>query len=1054
MAKQPVSINFGGALDTKTDPFQLETGKFSSLINMVRTKGGLLTKRPGYGLLNATSPTGNYLTTLNDNLTLIGKTVSAYSQNLSKWITKGNLQPCSLNVLPLIRNNLNQTQADCAIAGGLVLTVFSQINSGTTNYLYAIADATTGQNIVQPSSLPVISGGTISGSSRAYVVGSYFVIVSPVTVSSTTFLQYVSIPFNNPVNTTTNSPNISVAQNVTSEIYSAVSANPGWDAVAVNSSSNNTLVVAYNSITGAQGVHVATLTVSQIALAQSSNTIQPYNATGYIGAIVSICVDLTVSPNIFYVTFWNTASTTGYTFAFYIGLGTITTKFAPVVTMAGTTACVNIGMAAQNGVCTIFNEVTNAYSYDSAIPSNFINGQTITSSGSVGTPYVAVRSVGLASKPFLVNGSIYFNAVYVSPYQPTYFLMNGSLTTSAAPIVVAKLAYQNAGGYVALGLPNVTLTNGIAQLPYFYKDDVEALTTLNNTQQTTTGGIYSQTGINLASFNTQTTAISAVEIAGGLQISGGFLAQYDGYLPVEQNFFLFPDSVEATWSTTGGSVAAQPDGSTNTKAYAYQAVYEWTDNQGIAHRSTPSIPIFVTTTGTGTTGSITVNVPYLRLTQKISNPVKIVLYRWSAFNQVYQQVTSITAPKLNITTSDSIAIVDTLADASILGNNFIYTTGGVVPDYSAPATNILTLFDTRVWQVLAEDPNTLAVSKQVIKGTPVEMSSLFTIYVAPNLGTTASTGPMTGLAPMDDKLIIFKKNAIYYINGTGPDNLGNTSVGCSLGNYSQPTFITSVVGCTNQNSIVLTNAGLMFQSDKGIWLLPSSLREPTYVGAPVEAFNSLTVTSAKIIPQTNYVVFTLSNNQMLMYDYFYNDWGEFQGPYAVASCIYQNLHTLIDKYGNVLQQTPTAYLDNQNPVNLKFRTGWFNLASLQGYQRLYDFYFLAKFLSPHSLLVQIAYDYNPSIVHETIITPQNYSSPTPGPFGTPTPFGSPANVEQWRIHSKIQLCQSFQITITEVFNPAYATVAGAGFTMSGITMNVEVKKATRPISGGLTSGVS
>ena len=57
------------------------------------------------------------------------------------------------------------------------------------------------------------------------------------------------------------------------------------------------------------------------------------------------------------------------------------------------------------------------------------------------------------------------------------------------------------------------------------------------------------------------------------------------------------------------------------------------------------------------------------------------------------------------------------------------------------AIGISTLFDTRLWQVDAEDPNTLWISKQVIENTPVEMSQLFTIYVAPNIGTTSSTGP-------------------------------------------------------------------------------------------------------------------------------------------------------------------------------------------------------------------------------------------------------------------------------------------------------------------------
>jgi hypothetical protein len=769
--------------------------------------------------------------------------------------------------------------------------------------------------------------------------------------------------------------------------------------------------------------------------------------------------------------------------------------------------------------------VTNAYGFDSAVPSNFINAVTVSSTGTVGSPYVGIRSVGLASKAFVQNGQIYFLSAFQSPFQPSYFLINGSTTTAAAPIIVSKLAYENGGGYLTLGLPGIAQVNGVSSITYLYKDLVEALNTLNNPQQTTAGGIYSQTGINLVNFDVGTTDIDSAEIAQNLHISGGYLAQYDGYLPVEHNFFLFPDSVECTYtensaktptgtassgaftivlsSATGvfpgmtiadstnptyipagttiilvngttitmsaaathaisgdtlaiqGNIAAQPDGSTNTDAYYYQVTYEWSDNNGLIYRSAPSIPVAVTTASTGTAGIVAVKVPTLRLTAKTANPVKIVIYRWSVAEQEYQQVTSITAPVLNSTTVDSITFVDTLPDADIVGNNILYTTGGVVADCNGPANNgIMCLFDTRLWMVDAENPNTLWVSKQVIPNTPVEMSQAFTIYTAPTAGTEESLGPVTALFPMDDKILIFFSSGIYYINGVGPDNLGTTSVGCPLGNYSQPIFITTIAGCNNQQSIVLTQDGVMFQSDKGIYRLDRNLAME-YIGAPVEDFNGYTVNSAQVIPKTNYVLFTLAGiNQFLMYDYYYGQWGTFLGVSALSSCIYQGLHTVIDVYGRILQETPGVYLDVNTPVLMNFTTSWINIASLQGYERFVDFYILAKYLSPHSLLCSVAYDYNNSILNQKLITPGNFSPTTPSPFGVPTPYGSPGNKEQWRVHAKQQLCQSFQLSINEIFNPAYGTTAGAGFTMSGLTARVEIKKGTRPIKAANAAGVS
>src|SRR5437868_1369793 len=119
---------------------------------------------------------------------------------------------------------------------------------------------------------------------------------------------------------------------------------------------------------------------------------------------------------------------------------------------------------------------------------------------------------------------------------------------------------------------------------------------------TQTAGIYSQTGINLASFTLNSDLLDTSEIGNDLHLGGGFLWMYDGYLPVEHNFFLYPDSVEVATSTTAGSMTPQ--------RYFYQATYEWADNQGNIFRSAPSIPVSFTIltapvsfTGNRTSGS-------------------------------------------------------------------------------------------------------------------------------------------------------------------------------------------------------------------------------------------------------------------------------------------------------------------------------------------------------------------------------------------------------------------------------------------------------------------
>lgn len=1025
--RQPISIPFSQGMNQKPDPWQIPVGQFSYLRNSVFTKDGLLKKRNGFGSLpSLPNTTSSYLTTLNDNLTAVGSSISAFNESNNTWVSKGNIQPLTVQTLPLIRNSINQTQADSAIApNGLVCTVYTETNAGTSQYKYAIADSVTGQNIISPTLIPA-GAGAVTGSPRVFILGPHFIVAFTNVISAVSHLQYIAISYANPTVVT-------AAADLAASYIS--SARLSWDGIVLG----NNLYIAYNTTSGGQAVKVVYLNT---ALSLSA----AISFVGSIATVMTLATDTTGAQPVIYVSFYDSAGSTGYSAVIDSFLNVIT---APVQIISSGTV-LNLASTAQNGSVVVYSEVQNAYGYDSGVPTNYINATPMTQAGSVGSVVVTARGIGLASKAFLINGTSYFLAAYQSSYQPSYFLINATLSTSAHPIVSGKLAYSNGGGYLSLGLPSVSVSGTTASIAYLCKDLISAVnkgTALPSGTQT--AGIYAQTGVNMCSFDiSNSVSIDTAEIGSDLHISGGFLWMYDGYLPVEHNFFVWPDNVEATWSATGGSIHAQPDGATNTNAYWYQVTYEWSDNQGNIFRSAPSIPVPVTTTSNGTSGSITLHIPTLRLTYKTANPVKIVIYRWSVAQEVYYQATPLTSAVLNDPTADSVTFVDTLADASILGNDILYTTGGVVEDVNAPATSIMTLFDTRLWLVDAEDPNLLWFSKQVIESTPVEMSDLLTFYVAPNTGTTGSTGPITALAPMDDKLIIFKKDAIYYINGTGPDNTGANS------QYSQAVFITSTVGCSNQASIVLTPSGLMFQSDKGIWILGRNL-ETSYIGAAVEDFNLYMVTSANAIPETNQVRFSLSGTDtFLMYDYYYNRWGEFVGLSAESSCIYKGMHTFIDSSGLAYQETANTYVDGSTPVLLSFQTGWINVAGLQGYLRSSALYLLGKYLSPYKLSILIAYDYNDSFEQSSLITPGNFSSSTPSPYGVPTPFGSKGDVAPWRVFFAKQRCQAVKVTVNENYDPSFGVLPGAGLTLSGLLFLVSVRRGWRSSSAANTVGAT
>ncbi len=1099
--KQSLPINFANGLDQKTDPWQVSPDRFLSLQNSVFTKAGRLTKRNGFGLLSTiTDETVSSLKTFQDNLTAIGNRFYAFNEDSNTFIDKGSYRPLSLETTSLIKNNFTQTQCDSATASnGAVCVVYTENQNGTSVYKYSVLDGTTGQILIAPAAITP-TAGAVSGSPRVFVLGTNFIVVFTCTITGAGHLQYFSIGYNS--FTVGSAVNISSAYTPSSMV--------AFDGAVMNGS----LYLAWNS-SGSAGILMIIL-AGNLTLSSSVNVDAAHGSTA-----MSVCSDGTY----IYTVYYNSNSSTGYIVVVDQGLNIV----LAAVQWINSATLLSVTSSAISGVATIFYETSATYGYDSTIHSNYTSIRTCTIGGTLGSATVLKRSVGLASKAFIVDDVQYVLIAYSSPYQPTYYLIDSSGN------IVSQLAYQNGGGYLATGLPQVSVTDNVASIAYLFKDFISSVAT-GTTNVNQTPNIYSQTGVNVVDFTIGGVNIYSAEIGQTLNVTGGFLWSYDGSAAFENGFFLYPDSIEAAWSnaaastitttgtaangsqtlvvgsasgilvgmtiadstnpgyiTTGttvtaisgttliistatthsisgdtvtftGNVVEKPDGATKTNAYFYQVTYEWSDNQGNQYRSAPSIPVGVTTTDSGP-GIITVSIPTLRLSYKTN--VKICVYRWSVGQQSYYQTTSIINPTLNTPAVDYITFIDINSDATILGNNLLYTTGSVIEDTATPSANAIALFDNRVWIIDAENPNVLWYSKQVIQNTPVEMSDLFTLYVSPTQSAQGATGPMKAIAPMDDKLIIFKKDAIYYINGTGPDNTGANS------QFSQPVFITSTVGCEIPNSVVFIPDGLLFQSDKGIWLLTRGL-ETKYIGSPVEDLtDSATVSSASNIPATNQVRFTMSSGITLMYDYFFQQWGSFVNVPAISGTIYQGLHTILSPYFNVQQETVDSYLDIASPVLMSFTTAWINLAGLQGYQRAFFFYIIGQYITPHKLQLYISYDYSPGPLQSTLITPSNYggvyggSTVNPGdgtdyasPYGQDSTFGGTAlvddlargSVEQWRVFLAKQKCQSFQINLQEIYDASFGMPAGQGLTISGLNLIYGIKKSFRPIAAANTVG--
>lgn len=1050
LEKNSIPISFSQGVDTLSDPNQLPIGKFVSLTNTTFIKKdtgevAALKTRNGFGAIGSSNSgfiqwTPQSITTFQNNLvgfgssfnSLIGaedtnKTIVTRGYSNSWSGTNGSLYdnnyfiPVKVETTSLLRNSSSQTFCDIATApNGLSCIVTNGVLTGNQLtpgglWQYKVIDSETGQTIGQ--NFITSSGGSQLWPPAVFTLGSQFVIVndvynSRITSASVSFLQLTTFPWGS-------ESAFSTASVTTISSNCALTTPASFDGTVAS----NSLFLSWHSAEGTGALRTTKLD-AHVQRSALVNLIP-----NYAPDLISVCADLTTDNKGVY-----TASCAGSasSVAFSKTDFNLNIDFFGQNVPGPAHSLVNLVSIAKNGQCAAYGEIADNYIQNSQKINN-VYVYTANSGGGVALrASVFAKSVGLASRPFSANSTTFLLGTYSSAYQSTYFLFSDigqgtGLFDSAynGTFPVAKLAYGNGGGYYevstapkAARIPSVAQIGSSFCIPYLIADSISSVNKGTNVPPgTPTVGIYSNLGVNLSRFTFGYQNMTPKEIGNNLNLNGGFLWSYDGLNCTENNFHIYPDYVYpiGSGSAGAGSIVTDPNVLGHAATYYYQAVYEYTDNQGMIHRSAPSVPVSLTINSGTSRAEVRVQTCVLTAKPILSNPLSIGLYRWSTSQQNYFKTTS-QAQFEFIASNSTVLMVDNLSDADILGNEALYTTGGILENSGSPSSNCLAMFDSRLWLIDSEDGNLLWYSKIVVEGVPVEMSDLQTLYAAPVSGTQVPVGKLTAIAPMDDKLIIFRRNSIYYINGRGPDATGAND------QYSDPIFINGSVGCIDPRSLLLIPNGLMFQSDNGIWMVGRDL-SVTYIGKDVEIYNDSNVVSALVAPGTSEARFSLSTGEVLVFDYLLNQWSTNTGVPALCSTVYQNLHTYVDSRGAVYQETPGLYSDGGTATTMGFTTGFISPAGTQGWSRVYRMYMLAKYFNAHQIQMGIAYDYDPTIKQSLTFTPTNTT-------------GSGTSVEQWQIGFTNQSCQSFQLTLNEIASGS----AGAGLYISNLNILFGARK--------------
>lgn len=1018
--RQVITLPLAQGLDTKTDPKQVEAGKLLELENGVFTTLKAIRKRDGNVALGKTISTasglseidaGRGLATYNNELLLAdGQSLYSYDQGANAWTSKGPFVSLTVDKSAFVRNTYSQNNQDGAThSSGLQLYAWQETGSSPANSLwYSIVDGNTGQVVVPPTYL---TGSAIKP--RVIASGSNFLIYYCST--ATTRLELFLIPVGSPLS----APQGYSLTTATADSNALNAGSPNYDVCQFG----EYIAVAFNN-----GNAAGRTTVRMYSAVSPTSLVFPQNVISYRSRSIAIfpayagisglgpCVAFSTDNN-------SLPYTTDVRYVQY------TANLASVVSSAVVASSLADPSAAMmiTGVST---DPTN-YGFDLYYSSNYLGGTLAYwrfNSSFVGTGATPFRKTLFGvSKAFALDGYSYIAGVHQSSLQSTYFLVRGDGTSTST--LVAKALPSIAGPRPAQNTTVFASTDWVMPMPCSVSAiDADSFRMPLLEQALLAGnGLATATGVSALTFNfnDEQHSYAHATLGSNLHFSGGFVQMYDGVNVVEHGFHLYPEGSTATAVGSGGSLSAGQ--------YTYAVCYEWIDQQNNIHRSAPDTGIAAVTTVNN--DSVNVAIPYLQLTDKTgSRPVQLIVYRTQANGTILYRVTSLTAPTLNVLNGAStVTVVDTLSDTALALRPQLYcqyiqgAASGIpyeLPNYPAPPTGHIWLHRNRIWVVDSTNPLQLWYSKECQIGAPVEFNDTFVKQIDPR------GGPITALASADDKLLVFKESHIFFIVGQGPVATGLQN------DLSDAILITTDCGCIDPRSVIGTPVGVMFQSRKGIYLIDRSL-QVQYIGAPVDAYNAESITSAILAADTNQVRFTLGGGKSLVFDYFVQQWGTFTNQYAVDSIIWQNTPVMLRSNGTVLRQTSGVFTDDGSPIRLKLTTSWFSFAKLQGFQRVRRMQVLGAWKSAHNLQIDACVDFDDVPVQSVVVSPETPSAyGATSPYGNEVPYGGGFQLYQWRVDLARQKTQSVKFTIQDL---PTATASGEGCSLSSIGFEVGAK---------------
>ncbi len=991
-----------GGVDQYTDAPHVAPGKMREMQNVRFYEPPKASKRQGYdnvgnvimnGVTNVNTPT-RIIPSKDETLLAGDNTLYAYTETLDKWDTKGSPSDAWVDVQPLLRpQQVNITAADSVTLNNFTFIFWRDNGVGVTQEVRCTIIDNRGGTVIYEDA--VASSGTGIIHISCFKVGDYAYCAFS---GATGLISYTR------VDSTSTSPAPITAANITTT--NTPTAAKGWD-VAEMVGDTSTFLLAYGE--SGSGVNVDRINTS------NSVTLNFKTLATLAGPIA---VEGSLSEEV-YLGFDNGTDLKGIAInpTTFAQIGSTITVAASV-----TTSKIGIGRRAADHRVFVwqvdesgtrraymqYQEVDNA-------PSNVGSQQTL-------------RDVVPNSKPWNHDGRVYLICGYddrilddplsTSPSiaadgskQSTLFvaeLTNDASSTQAARRV-ADIRQGQANPYTpTTGVHNYLLhvsspSTSVYRCVSHYRYRILFAGENDST-------IYqSLTGLDYVDIDLANDERYDHCDFGNLKVlAGGRPTCWDGRELVESSFAWFPENFEnntAGGISTGGGLEGTATPGDN--KHTFCVVYEHRDSKGNIFRSAPSDLITYTLTHTTTTGRLLPKLMETLWTDRSSLSgfsVRAVPYRAVRNNSAgpfYRDSTR----GFVASYSTTIEIGLEFDDDALVQQEQLYINGDILDNGPAPPCKFAEYHNDRVFLGGLEDANFIAFSQPYVDVEGPRFNEALRI----NIGE-----PVTGMQSMDGQLIVFTRYNTYVVIGNGPPATGGLDIGFDA------SLISTDTGCIDSRSIVLTPAGVMFQGEKGIYLLDRGL-QVEFRGAPIQdtldTFQE--VTGAALHPTEPEVHFTVtraSAGRTLVYNYLLDQWTV--DTYASAT---QKVASLAPVWSGVSSQrklmraftdgtlgiegSSSTWDDNGSHAPWQLVSNWLKINTMQGWQAVRKLLFLFERITSGSpddfgLRFQFAYNYNSNSYTET----HSFSIPAVTAL---IPEG------QLEVHLARQECESVRVRITE-----------------------------------------